>query len=203
MRAEVAVCGGTALGLWIGRIDLRALGRRMREAADRRVTATPETAPPPGPGYPYHLPCGLITDTPGRPHTRTPLITPGVLYAGPAGLHFAPQRAATATTPPTIPAFDIGPVREVVASSVMLRSRRMAGRFMGRHYALQLRWPAGTALLRVPALGDALPRLHTWLDELRFGTRASLTQVSPTQVSLTQASRTRREPGRYDATSPR
>jgi len=42
----------------------------------------------------------------------------------------------------------------------------------GRRYALHLRWGGNTALFRVPAVGDALPRLHAQLDALKYGTPA-------------------------------
>ncbi len=161
LRAEIAVCGGTAIGLWLGRVNFNSLRQRLQEASDRVVTATPETAPPPGPGYAYHLPCALLASSPDRV-VRVREITPGVLYAGRAGLRFEPKRPTTAK------AFDVGPVREVVVSPVEL-PRTGAARLGGPRYGLQLRWPAGTVTLHVPHIADSLPLLHTWLDELRYG----------------------------------
>jgi hypothetical protein len=178
LQAELALCAGAIPGFLLTRIDRRESPRRA-SILDDLVARGALIPVPPAPGYTHYLPCSLLardaraatwtadrSDARGR-DGRNP-VTPGVLYAGPAGIRFQPQTAPVAAAADS--AFEIGPVRMVSATPVALARRRMA-RLAHRlpHYAMLVRWPAGQALFAVPSIGDTLPRLHDCLDALRWG----------------------------------
>ena len=102
-------------------------------------------------------------------------MTPGVLYAGPAGIRFQPRNVEAPLESDLERGgggrggFEIGPVRMVSATPVAL-AQRLIARLTQRMppYALLVRWPNGQALFAVPSIGDTLPRLHKCLDTLRW-----------------------------------
>jgi hypothetical protein len=178
LQAELALCAGAIPGFLLTRVNRRATPRRASILDDLVAQGTLIPAPP-APGYTHYLPCSLLArdapetswttnrnDAHGRDGRHAG--TPGVLYAGPAGIRFQPQTAPVAAVADS--AFEIGPVRMVSATPVALARRRMA-RLTHRMppYAMLVRWPAGQALFAVPSIGDTLPRLHDCLDLLRWG----------------------------------
>jgi hypothetical protein len=170
IRAEIIAVVLTTMALWVRRVDIRGFRNRIGAAADHRLTGTPATAPAPASGYTHYLPCALyVAPADERKRNRGEFgLAPGVLYTGPAGLRFEPRRIDHTGRPAAIPSFAIGPVREVTATAVRA-TRCVADAIAGRHLALHLRWGSQTALFRVPALSEALPRLHARLEELKYG----------------------------------
>jgi hypothetical protein len=178
LQAELALCAGAIPGFLLTRINRRPSPRRASTLDDLVARGVLIPAAP-APGYTHYLPCSLLARdatadvwTAGRPEargrSRRNPVTPGVLYAGPAGIRFQPQAAPMAEA--TDSAFEIGPVRVVSATPVALACRRVT-RFAHRMppYAMLVRWPTGQALFAVPSIGDTLPRLHDCLDLLRWG----------------------------------
>jgi hypothetical protein len=178
LQAELALCAGAIPGFLLTRINRRPSPRRA-STLDDLVARGALIPAPPAPGYTHYLPCSLLARnataavwTVGHNGARAgdgrTAVTPGVLYAGPAGIRFQPQAAPAAAAADS--AFEIGPVRMVSATPVPLARRRIA-RLAHRMppYAMLVRWPAGQALFAVPSIGDTLPRLHDCLDLLRWG----------------------------------
>jgi hypothetical protein len=178
LQAELALCAGAIPGFLLTRINRRQ-SPRQPSTLDDLVARGALIPAPPAPGYTHYLPCSLLARdataaswTAGRHEARgrdgRSAVTPGVLYAGPAGIRFQPQTAPAAAAADS--AFEIGPVRMVSATPVALAQRRVA-RLAHRMppYAMLVCWPAGQALFAVPSIGDTLPRLHDCLDLLRWG----------------------------------
>ena len=178
LQAELALCAGAIPGFLLTRINRRESPRRA-STLDDLVARGALIPAPPAPGYTHYLPCSLLARDAtaaswtadrkdARRRDRRNALTPGVLYAGPAGIRFQPQTAPVAAAADS--AFEIGPVRMVSATPVALARRRVP-RLAHRtpSYAMLVRWPAGQALFAVPSIGDTLPRLHDCLDLLRWG----------------------------------
>lgn len=178
LQAELAICVGALPGFLLSRAQEKPLKRRPGAFARLFTEVGPAAAPVVG--YTHYVPCALLAretpEGPGgvnypseRPRTAT---TPGVLYAGPAGVRFEPRAMRTGhvrVDGSPIGGFDIGPVRMVSARSVAL-TRRGFERFVQRPtHAMLMQWPGGRALFAVPAIGHTLPRLHECLDTLRWG----------------------------------
>jgi hypothetical protein len=174
LQAELALLAGAIPGFLLTRINRRESPRRA-SILDDLVARGALIPVPPAPGFTHYLPCSLLardataTWTAGRRDGRN-AVTPGVLYAGPAGIRFEPQTAPVSAAADS--AFEIGPVRMVSATPVALTRRRVLRRAHRMPpYAMLVRWPAGQALFAVPSIGDTLPRLHDCLDVLRWGSR--------------------------------
>ena len=172
LQAELAICAGTMAGLFLSRVDATPIVRKrlaILDALYERAAAYPVHVEP---GYTHYLPCVmLMQDEPSadllarvRSWSDGPVVKSAsgcILYVGPKGVSM--RRTESETT------IELGPVRQVTATSVALPQSQLARVARVRpRYAMLLRWPTGQAILAIPAIGDTLPRLHRCLDDLRW-----------------------------------